>query len=198
MDCRKVGALILRLRKEKHLTQKEVADAMHISDKTISKWERGLGCPDVSLLRDLSHTLGVNIEQILNGDLDPNEADGGNMKNIKFYACSYCGNVMSSTGDAGISCCGRKLAPLIAQRENEDHHMIVEEVEDDYYVTIQHEMSREHFISFIAFVAYDRMIFVKLYPEQNAETRIPKMYRGTLYAHCSQHGLWSREIRKTR
>lgn len=79
MDCMKVGGLISRLRKEKHMTQKELADAMNISDKAVSKWERGLGCPDVSLLGELSRILGVNIEKILAGDLDPNSADGGNM-----------------------------------------------------------------------------------------------------------------------
>jgi transcriptional regulator with XRE-family HTH domain len=68
MDCGKVGKLILYLRKEKNMTQKEVADAMKISDKTISKWERGLGCPDVSLLSELSHILGVNIEKIRGGN----------------------------------------------------------------------------------------------------------------------------------
>lgn len=81
MDCNKVGLLILELRKEKNMTQKEIADAMNISDKTISKWERGLGCPDVSLLSELSHILGVNIEKILQGDLDPNHTDGGRVKN---------------------------------------------------------------------------------------------------------------------
>ena len=85
MDCDKVGKLLLSLRKEMGLTQKALAGAMNISDRTISKWERGIGCPDVSLLRELSQILGVNIEKILLGDLEPNETDGGNMKKIRFY-----------------------------------------------------------------------------------------------------------------
>ncbi|WP_235973569.1 helix-turn-helix domain-containing protein [Peribacillus faecalis] len=80
MDNGKIGGLILRLRKEKGFTQKELADLMHISDRTISKWERGQGCPDVSLLPDLSSLLGVNIEEILDGELTANEFVGGNMK----------------------------------------------------------------------------------------------------------------------
>lgn len=190
VDCRKVGELILNLRKEKNMTQKEVADAMNISDKTISKWERGLGCPDVSLLSELSHILGVNIEKILLGDLAPNDTDGGNMKRIKFYVCPNCRNVISNTGKAEISCCGRRLEPLIAKPEDDAHKMAIDEIEEDYYITIQHEMSKSHYISFVAYAACDRVLLVKLYPEQGAELRFPKMYGGKLYLYCSQHGLW--------
>jgi transcriptional regulator with XRE-family HTH domain len=190
MDCSKVGKLILSLRKEKNMTQKEVADAMNISDKTISKWERGLGCPDVSLLGELSKILGVNIEKILLGDLEPNDADGGNMKRIKFYVCRNCGNVISSTGEADISCCGRKLEPLVAKPEDDSHKIKIEEIEEDYYITISHEMSKSHYISFIAYVMCDRVLLVKLYPEQGAEVRFPKMFGGKVYFYCSQHGLW--------
>lgn len=63
MDCSKVGNLIYTLRTEKGMTQKALANAMNISDRTISKWERGAGCPDVSLLRELSDILEVNIEK---------------------------------------------------------------------------------------------------------------------------------------
>ena len=98
MDCAKVGGLIAGLRKEKKWTQKQLADAMNISDKTISKWERGLGCPDVSLLNQLSGILNVNIEQILLGDVEPKTTDGGNMKKAKFYVCPSCNAVMTSTG----------------------------------------------------------------------------------------------------
>lgn len=189
MDCTKVGKLIASLRKEKHMTQKALAEAMHLSDRTISKWERGLGCPDVTLLRSLSELLGVNVEQILAGDLSPNEKDGGNMKKIKFYACPQCGNVVWSTGEAELSCCGRKLAALEVQKADEGHEVEIEEVEDDYYITINHEMTKAHFISFIAYVRYDRVLIVKLYPEQNAEVRFPKMSKGNIYAYCTQDGL---------
>ncbi len=196
MDCSKVGKLIYSLRKEKSMTQKEIADAMGISDKTISKWERGMGCPDVTLLGELSSILGVNIERILVGDLNPNEVEAGNMRRIKFYVCTNCENVMNSMGEAEISCCGRKLAPLEAIVENEDHKMNIQEVEHDYYLTIQHEMSKHHFISFVAYVSHDRFLFVKLYPEQNAELRIPRMSGGMLYAYCNQHGLWKKELKR--
>jgi len=190
MDCINVGKLILDLRKENRMTQKQLADVMNISDKTISKWERGLGCPDVSLLSELSEILGVNIEKLLLGDLEPNDADGGNMKKVKFYVCPNCGNTMTATGHAEVSCCGRKLVPLIPKPTDEFHKLMVEEVEDDYYITFTHEMSKTHYLSFVAYVANDRVLLIKLYPEQSGEVRFPKMYGGNIYLYCNQHGLW--------
>lgn len=195
MDCKKVGKLILTLRQEKGLTQKALADAMNISDRTISKWERGIGCPDVSLLRDLSDILEVNIEKILSGDLEPNISDGGNMKKIKFYVCPDCNNILCSTGETEISCCGRKLNPLTVHQEDSEHQICVTEIENDYYITFQHEMSKQHSIMFFAYVTYDRLLLVRLYPEQSAEVRFPKMQWGDLYACCSQHGLIKLEKR---
>jgi len=190
MDCNKVGKLIYGLRKEKGLTQKQLADTMNISDRTISKWERGLGCPDVSLLQELSKVLKVNIEKILSGDLEPNDADGGNVKRIKFYVCPNCANIITTTGEAEVSCCGRKLAALIPKPSDEKHCLTVETVEDDYYITFAHEMNKAHYISFVAHVSSDRILLVKLYPEQSGEVRFPKMYGGKIYFGCSQHGLW--------
>lgn len=174
MDCNKVGLLILELRKEKNMTQKEIADAMNISDKTISKWERGLGCPDVSLLSELSHILGVNIEKILQGDLDPNHTDGGNMKRVKYYMCPTCGNVLTSTAKA------------------DEHHIITAaDIDDESYITLDHPMTREHYLTFAAYVTCDRLQLIKLYPEQNAELRIPKIRSGKFYICCSNHGLFA-------
>ncbi|WP_025027805.1 helix-turn-helix domain-containing protein [Caldalkalibacillus mannanilyticus] len=194
MDCKKVGALILNVRKEKNMTQKEVATRLNISDKTVSKWERGLGCPDVSLLGDLSNILGVNIEKILMGDLEEKETDGGNMRQIKFYVCNSCNNVVTSTSEAEISCCGRKLDSLVVKPEDDAHNITVTDMDNEYYVTIDHPMNKNHYISFVAFVGFDKVLLTKLYPEQNAELFIPKMHRGKLYAYCSQHGLWVKGI----
>lgn len=194
MDCSKVGALILSLRKEKNMTQKEIAERMNISDKTISKWERGMGCPDVSLLGDLSKILGVNIEKILIGDLEEKDKDGDNMKHLKFYVCKNCGNVITGVSEAEVSCCGRKLNPLTVKPEDEDHKITVADSGDEYYITMDHPMSKTHYISFAAFVGFDKMMLIKLYPEQNAELYIPKMQHGKLYIYCSEHGLWARGI----
>ncbi|MEW9078453.1 helix-turn-helix domain-containing protein [Terrisporobacter glycolicus] len=193
MNCEKVGSLILKLRKEKNMTQKQIADLLNISDKTVSKWERGLGCPDVSILTDLSKIFDINIEKILLGDLNPNDVDGGNMKRIKFYVCPNCGNIISTTGEGEISCCGRKLKATIPTIIDENHIINIEEIENDYYITIDHEMSKEHYISFAAYVTYDRVLLIKLYPEQSPTVRFPrlsgKFERGKFYIYCTQHGL---------
>ena len=194
MNCSKVGKLILTLRQEKGMTQKALADEMNISDRTISKWERGIGCPDVSLLRELSAILEVNIEKILVGDLEPNDKDRGNMKKIKIYVCPDCGNVFLCTGENEISCCGRKLAALIPQPEDSQHEFCIEEIEDDFYITLQHEMSKQHYITFVTYVACDRVLLIKLYPEQAAEVRFPKMYGGDFYVCCNKHGLRHRRF----
>lgn len=190
MDTGKVGALIKRLRTEKGMTQKQLAETMNISDKTISKWERGLGCPDVSLLRELSTVLKINVEKILSGSLEPNDADGGNMKKLKFYLCPACGSALTSTGESEVSCCGRKLAPFTPAPADAAHSFTVEEVEEDYYVTFRHEMTKAHYISFLAYVCTDRVLLVKLYPEQGGEVRFPKMRGGRVYLCCGVHGLF--------
>ena len=172
------------------MTQKNIANMMNISDKTISKWERCLGCPDVSLLGDLSKILGVNIEKILLGDLEQKDADGGNMNRIKFYVCKNCANVITGTSEAEISCCGRKIEALVAKPEDETHKITTTEIENDYYITMNHEMSKTHYISFVSYISCDRVLIIKLYPQQNVEIRVPKMYNGMLFAYCSEHGLW--------
>ena len=193
MNPEKIGSLIFQLRKEKNLTQKQLGEKVGLSDKTISKWERGLGCPDISLLRDISKIFNVNIEKILLGDLQENDINGGNMKRIKFYVCPNCGNVINSTGDGDFSCCGRKLEALVPKVMDENHSINIEEVENDYYVEINHEMTKDHFISFVAYVTYDRVLLIKLYPEQSPTVRFPrlcgKFERGKFYMYCNQHGL---------
>lgn len=189
MDNFQVGKLIRDLRVGKNMTQRQLAEQMGITDQTVSKWERGLGGPDISLLPDLSEILGVNIERILAGNLNPNDNDRGNMKKIKFYVCPDCGGVLTSTGDAEISCCGRKLKKLEPHKPDTKHRLKVEPVEDDLYITCSHEMTRSHYISFIAYVTADKLLMTRLYPEQGAEIRIPKMYGSTLYSYCTQHGL---------
>lgn len=196
MDCTKIGKLILTLRKEKQLTQKQLADSLKISDRTISKWERGLGCPDVSLLNELSEVLQVNIEKILRGDLQANSIDGGNMKKSRFYICPVCGNALCSITMADITCCGRKLPPLSAQATDAIHAMTIAEIENDYYVTLQHAMDKQHYLAFAAYITYDRVLWIRLYPEQDAEFRFARMQRGgTFYVYCSQHGLFKQQYK---
>ena len=190
MDCKKVGSLILELRKEKNMTQKQLADLMNISDKTISKWERGLGCPDISLIPELAQIFGVNIDILLSGEINSNDVVGGNMNKLKFYVCTQCGNMMTATGNAQISCCGKKLESLEAKKVDDNHKLIVEPVEDELYVTTEHDMTKEHYISFVAYVKGDRALILKQYPEWIMQFRFRKSGHGKLYHYCTNHGLY--------
>lgn len=190
MDCKKIGKLILELRKDKNMTQKQLADLMNISDKTISKWERGLGCPDISLLPDLAQILGVNVDKILEGEINSNELVGGNMNKIKFYVCPQCNNLVTSTGEIDISCCGKKIEALSASKADDNHKLNIEPVEDELYITSNHDMKKDHYISFVAYVKGDRVLIVKQYPEWNLQVRFRKQGHGKLYFYCTNHGLY--------
>ena len=111
------------------------------------------------------------------------------MKNIKFYVCPDCGNIMTSAGGGELSCCGRRLTAMTAQKADEEHKVNIQCIEDDYYITFPHPMSKDHHILFAAYVTYDKMIFARLYPEQGSEVRIPQLHGGKLYICCSRHGL---------
>ena len=74
MDKEKIGRFISMLRKEKGMTQKELADKLHVSDRTISKWERGAGLPDASLMVALSDLLGITVNELLTGERNLNMA----------------------------------------------------------------------------------------------------------------------------
>ncbi|MEO4055396.1 helix-turn-helix domain-containing protein [Solibacillus sp. CAU 1738] len=190
MDSSKIGNLILKLRKEKGFTQKELADRMNISDRTISKWERGQGCPDVSLLPDLSSLLGVNIEDILDGELTTNDFVGGNMKKSNYFVCTSCNNIVLSTGNATISCCGRKLDALVPTKAIDEEKLEVSQIEDQLYISSDHPMTKDHYISFIAFATGDQVQIIKQYPEWALQTYLPKRKHGTLLWYCTQHGLF--------
>lgn len=190
MDCLKIGRLILQLRKEKGMTQQNVADALNISNKTVSKWECGLGCPDVTLWAELSSLLGADIQKMLEGELNPNRPDVGKLDKIRFYVCHTCGNILTSTSEASIHCCGRKLMPLIPVPVTDEHQLTIEEMDADHYIAFDHEMRKEHYIAFVALVHKDRVMLTRLYPEQSAAVRIPIMNRGgNLYFYCTRHGL---------
>ncbi|CUX15115.1 helix-turn-helix domain-containing protein [Clostridium sp. C105KSO13] len=191
MDCVKTGKLIAKLRREMKLTQKNIADALGISNKTVSKWECGLGCPDVTYWADLSEILGVDMIQMLEGEITPNKPDSGNIDKVRFYSCPCCGNILTSTGSASIYCCGRKLECLMPAEKCEQYKISVVETDTDYYITFNHPMEKEHFISFAAYVKSDGIFFVRLYPEQAPAVRIPLNTGGRLYLYCIKHGLLS-------
>ena len=190
MDNVKVGQLILQLRKEKGLTQQQLADKLNISNKTISKWECGNGAPDVSLWEELSIVLGADILKLLQGELQPNRPDVGKIDKIHFYICPICGNILTSTGKATISCCGRKLYPEEPLPYTSDHEISINEVDIEYCVSLNHDMSKEHYIYFIAYVQGDCILLLRSYPEQSPVFHLPIIKgSGNIYIYCSKHGL---------
>jgi len=116
------------------------------------------------------------------------------MLKTRFYVCPLCGNIIHSTGEAAISCCGILLPPLEAEETDSQHPVTIEKVEDEQFVSIAHEMTKTHFISFAAFVTCDRVQLVKFYPEGNAETRFQMRGRGILYYCCNRHGLMKQRV----
>ena len=196
MNLDKVGGLLRTLRREKGLTQRALAEQIGVSDRTISKWETGRGAPDVSLLSAVSDALGVNIEGILRGELRPEDCTGGNMKKIRYYYCPVCGSLSLSTGGAAISCCGRPLTPLEPAAPDSDHALTLEPIEDEWYITTPHPMTRDHYITFAALVGSDRIQLIKQYPEWDFQLRLPRL-TGLLLWHCSEHGLFSMPLKRS-
>lgn len=190
MDHEKIGNIIRLLRQEKEMTQKQLADKMNLSDKTISKWERGLGCPDVSVLAELSGLLGVNIEKILDGDLSSNAFVGGNLQKIKYYVCPVCDNISLCTGNAEISCCGRRLKESKPQKAAGNQKLNVEKAEGDWLVSGNHPMNKEDYISFVALATSGRLQIIKQFPEWELQVYIPKCDHGMLIWYSIKDGLF--------
>ena len=194
MDQIKIGQLIRSLRTQRGLTQKALAEDIGVGDKAVSKWERGLGCPDVSLLPEISRVLGIGLEALLSGQLDANDQERGNMKKLRFYVCPDCGSLITATTEAGVSCCGRTLLPLEPQKAEGEDKLSVEKIDDSWFVSSSHSMTKDHFISFVALLTGDTLLLRRLYPEWDMQTRIPCLGHGILLWYCTRHGLFQQII----
>lgn len=188
------GNAIKILREKQKLTQSQLAEKLCVSDKTVSKWETGRGLPVISMIEPLANVLKVSVPELLSGDLVINQNRSANLLKSSLYVCPICGNVFHSAGKAMISCCGVILPPLEAEAPDDEHQIDCQLVEDEYYVSAAHPMTKEHYISFMAYCTGDRFQIVKLYPEGNPETRFFKRGRGILYWYCNRHGLFSRRV----
>ena len=194
MDNYITGTTIKHLREEKGLTQTQLADKIGVSSKAVSKWETAKGLPDITLIEPLAKALGVSVMELMSGDTVINRNTSSNILRSKFYVCPVCGNIIRTTGNAVISCCGITLPPLEAEEADEAHEIKIEKVEDEYFITFNHEMTKTHFISFIAHLTSDKVHFVKFYPEGNAEVRLQLRGKGYLYFYCNKHGLMKKKI----
>ena len=194
MNTYVTGATIRALREKQHLTQAELGDRIGVSSKTVSKWETAKGLPDISLIQPLSQALGVSVIELMNGEHIINRNISANLLRSRLYVCPICGNVIHSTGDTVISCCGITLPPLEAEETDDSHCLTIENVADEHFITIHHPMTKQHYISFVAFVTTDRFQLVKFYPESNAQTRLQLRGKGIVYFFCNRHGLFRKKI----
>jgi len=194
MNTYVTGNTIRQLREKRNLTQAELAEKIGVSSKTVSKWETAKGLPDISLLQPLAQALGISVIELMNGEHIINRNISANMLRCKFYVCPVCGNIIHCTGNTVVRCCGITLPALEAETADDEHLLTIETVEDEHFLTVHHPMTKEHFISFIAFVTSDRIQLVKFYPEGNAETRMQLRGMGYLYYCCNRHGLFRRKI----
>ena len=190
MDRYITGAVIRRLRENKHMTQEELAERVFVSSKAVSKWETGQGFPDISLIEPLAEALGISVIELLSGEDIRNLNRSSKMSRSRFYVCPVCGNIIQASGEAVISCCGITLPPLEAEEPDEEHVIGKEIVEDEYYVTTDHPMTKDHYISFLAAVSDHGVQLVKLYPEGASEARFRIDGVRKFYAYCNRHGLY--------
>ena len=184
------GQTVQMLREKRGITQKQLAEQLFISDKTVSKWETGKGLPDITLLEPLAKALHVSVPELISGTAVTNRNRTANMLKTQWYVCPLCGNVISAAGEGAFHCCGIALPPLVPEEPDESHTISVECMDGEYFVRMEHPMTKSHYLSVFAAVTSERVTLVKLYPEQEPETRLPARGRGWLYACCNRHGLF--------
>lgn len=189
------GAIIKKLREERKLSQSELAAKLRVSDKAVSKWETGRGYPDITLIEPLSDALGISVIELLSGKDVTNTNRSCKMERTRFYVCPLCGNILYGTGEAVISCCGVTLPPLEAEFPDDEHFCTVEALEDELYLSFRHEMSKTHYLSFVAAVRDNGCELVKLYPEGGAEARVKAGGVRRLYCYCNRHGLFQLSVK---
>ena len=189
MDQEKVGGIIKTLRKDRGMTQLELALCLNVTDRAVSKWERGLGCPDISLLTRLSEIFSVDIGSIIDGDMEENDKRSGNMKKTKFYVCPICGNIITASENTNVSCCGRKLEGL-EEKKNVDEEIKIESVAGtELYISSSHPMTKDDYISFFSYVTSDSLLLKKLYPEWGVDIRFPWLGHGKIMWYSEKEGL---------
>ena len=192
------GAAIRRLREGKGMTQEALAEALYVSAKAVSKWETGRGFPDISLLEPLAQALGISVIELLSGEDVRNRNRSANMGKVRFYVCPVCGNVILAAGEAVISCCGITLPPLEPEDADAAHRMTPETVEDEYFISVDHPMTKAHHISFLAAVSDQGVQLVRLYPEGDAQARFKINRVRHVYAYCNRHGLFRMDTARRR
>ncbi len=196
MDNTKTGKLIRQLRTEKKLTQKQLAELIGVSDKAVSKWETGKGLPDISIFSTLADVFETDVRNLFMGNINKNEKEIGNMKKMKFYVCEDCGNIITATSEAAISCCGKKLSPLTPRAAEENEMLKIENIDGNLYISSDHPMTKEHYISFVAYTVDSTAMIFKQYPEWNLQATLPLFRMGKLVWYCNKCGLLYQNLHK--
>ena len=191
MYSERMGARIRACRIEKGMTQRQLADALGVCDRTVSKWERCRGCPDISLLADLSRVLGADLEELLAGSA---RKTGGIMRKLRFFVCPVCGEITVTTGKGAVSCCGRRLEPLEEQKAEEGQKLSVELVDGERFVSGRHPMTKAHYVSFVALVSGGEIHLARQYPEWDLQARLPGRGHGRLFWYDTQKGLFCQAV----
>lgn len=187
MNAEKTGKLIHDIRVKKGMTQKELAATINVTDKAICKWEKGHGCPDITLLSQLSKVLEIDIQSILQGRLIKNRSVGSNMNYLKFYRCPTCGNLVTSIKDIEISCCGNILNPVSSKiSEEEKYRPIIREFDGQYSVSFNHPMTKDDYISNVIIVQYNQIMSINLFAEQEAIVTLPQVAGIHMYVISSK------------
>lgn len=190
------GTVIKEQRERNKMTQHQLADKLGVTDKTISKWETGKGYPDITLLEPIADAFSISVTELISGNAVSNANVSANMLRSKFYVCPVCGNTIHTMGEAVIHCHGVQLQPAVPEETDENHKIFIEKVEDEYYVRVEHSMTKKHYISFIAAASSDRMQMVKLYPEGSAEARFKMNGVKEIFFYCNKDGLFSMNVVK--
>ena len=195
-DQVRTGKLIKLFRTKLGLTQKELAERICVSDKSVSKWECGNGCPDVSLLSALAEVFGIDVRVLLAGEIDKNEKEKGDMKKMKFYVCSECGNIITAAADAAVTCCGNKLAALELRRAEKIEQLRLEDIGGEWFISSDHPMTKEHYISFTAYQGDNSIMIFRQYPEWACQMNIPMYRSGRIIWYCDKCGLLYLDIER--
>lgn len=185
-DTTHPGALIRAARHTLGLTQQQLAGRLHVTAKAVSKWERGAGQPDASLIPALSAHLGLSADALLTGRCTANPPDGGNMKRISFCQCPACGNLMTTTGKAEISCCSQRLSPMKPTPADDAHRLLISDIETEKLIRWEHPMDKAHHLTFLAAIGYDSVHIVRLYAEGAQEHRLPRIPWATYACGCTE------------
>ena len=185
------GTVIKQLREKNNMTQFQLAETLGVSDKTVSKWETGKGYPDITLLEPIAEAFRISVTELISGNTIHNENVAANMLKSNFYVCPVCGNVIHTIGEASIHCHGIQLNPLDVEEIDDNHRISIERIEDEYFVSIDHSMTKEHYISIIAALSSDDIQLIKLYPEGKCEARFKIRGVRKIIFYCNRDGLYS-------